>query len=93
MDVGIVDGDDGNDCNVGDVGKKRGPGFTKTEDLLVCKAWMSASQDSQAAAYQKITVFKNKVWTCYKSLLEKQEKMDVICIKGAITERIVPIYD
>jgi hypothetical protein len=93
-------GDNNNDNNNdiedvtdGDAGKKRGSGFTKTEDLLICKAWVSASEDSQTGSYQKLNVFKNKMWSCYVRLLEEQERMDVIRMRGNIMEKIVPIYD
>jgi hypothetical protein len=37
---------------------KHGSGYTKTEDLLVCKAFIAASEDSQVGIGQKTAKFK-----------------------------------
>jgi hypothetical protein len=60
---------------------------------LVCKAWISASEDSQTAAYQKVTAFKQKVWVASVKLLEEQERMDNIRLNGNNNGKIIPIYD
>jgi hypothetical protein len=78
----IVDNSPSNDdivtAGVDDAGKKHGSSFTNNKHLLVCKAWIYASEDKQVGAYQKAAVFKHKVWTCYVQLLCEQERMDVI---------------
>jgi hypothetical protein len=54
-DVEVVDCVDDNgendDNDENDAYKKRGSGFTKREDVLVCKTFFPASQDSQVAAF------------------------------------------
>ena len=40
--------------------KKRGPSYTKTEDLLVCKSFIRASEDSIIGTSQKGREFKKK---------------------------------
>jgi hypothetical protein len=78
---------------VGNGVQKRGSGFTKTEDLLICKAFIAASEDSQTAAYQKASVFKIKMWQCYTRLLEEQERMDCVRVNGMLKDNLLPVYD
>jgi hypothetical protein len=99
VDAGTFAAINDNDLEVlesGDNGKgytKRGSGFTKTEDLLVCKAFIAASEDSQCGASQKIAQFKQKMWSCYSTLLEEQERMDCARVNGRLSNGIITVYD
>jgi hypothetical protein len=73
--------------------KKHASGFTKTEDLLICKAFVAASEDSQVGAYQKPSVFKVTFWKAYVRLLEEQERMDCIRVNGCVKDKLLPVYD
>jgi len=55
---------------------KRGPGFTPVEDLMCCKAFISASEDPIVGAGQKGKVFKKKVHDMYVSISDKQAEYD-----------------
>jgi hypothetical protein len=72
---------------------KRGSGYTRTEDLLVCKAFIAASEDSQVGAGQKSAQFKHKMWICYKKLLDEQERMDCVRVNGQVQDGIINVYD
>jgi hypothetical protein len=69
----IYDIDKSGENGDNDANKKRGLGFTKTNDVLVCKALITALEDTQTGAYQKVTAFKQKIYNCYARLLEEQE--------------------
>ena len=57
-------------------GPKRGPGFTKLEDLLVCKAFIAASEDPVLGANQTGRSFKATMYKMYLMQTEKQAKYD-----------------
>ena len=54
----------------------RGVGYTRIEDLLVCKAFISASCDSQVGTSQKGKDFIAKMHASYQVLLKDQEKLE-----------------
>ena len=56
--------------------KKRGPSYTKTEDLLVCKSFIRASEDSIIGTSQKGRDFKKKQHQEYVKLIAEQERID-----------------
>lgn len=51
--------------------KKRGPKITPTEDILIFKAWIAASEDAKTGVSQKGDVFKTSVYANYVYLLKK----------------------
>lgn len=63
----------------------RGRGFTPTEDLLVCKAWMAASEDSNRGADQKVADFVETMHRKYLVLLDEQERVDWIKFNPGLT--------
>ena len=58
------------------VAVKRGPGFTSLEDLMVCKAFIAASEDPIIGASQKGKAFKMKMHAMYMAIAEKQAAYD-----------------
>ena len=54
--------------------KKRGPKISITEDILIMKAWIASSEDSEKGAYQKGDVFKTTVYSNYLVLLKRYNK-------------------
>lgn len=56
--------------------KKRGPSYTKTEDLLVCKSFIRASEDSIIGTSQKGREFKKKQHIEYVKLTAEQLRID-----------------
>ena len=56
--------------------KKRGPSYTKTEDLLVCKSFIRASEDSIIGTSQKGREFKKKQHQEYLKLIAEQQRID-----------------
>ena len=57
-------------------GRGRGKGFTPVEDLLVCKAWMAASEDPLVGTGQSGMDFNTTFHRKYVLLLVEQEKLD-----------------
>jgi hypothetical protein len=55
---------------------KRGPGYTNVEDLMVAKAFISASEDPIFGAHQKGNVFKMKMHQIYSNLIKDQTAAD-----------------
>ena len=55
---------------------KRGPGFTSLEDLMVCKAFIAASEDPIIGASQKGKAFKAKMHAMYVAIVDKQAAYD-----------------
>ena len=53
--------------------KPHGGSFQPTEDLLICKAYIAASEDNKKGKYQEVAEFKHTLWQKNKSLLQKQE--------------------
>ena len=52
--------------------EKRGPGFTMTEDLIVCKSFIATSEDPIAGRAQKGKIFKNKMFNNYNIMIANQ---------------------
>ena len=52
--------------------EKRGPGFTMTEDLIVCKSFIATSEDPIAGRSQKGKIFKNKMFNKYNIMIANQ---------------------
>jgi hypothetical protein len=55
---------------------RRGPGFSTVENLLICKAFISASEDPIVGRSQKGKVFKSKMFAQYNKLVEIQSVYD-----------------
>jgi hypothetical protein len=55
---------------------KRGAVYTSIEELMVCKAFIAASEDSQVGTSQKGKNFKYKMFKLYDIFLIEQEKRD-----------------
>ena len=53
----------------------RGPAFTSFEDLLICKAFIAASEDPAVGTYQKGSTFQLKMHQIYCKFLEDHEKI------------------
>jgi hypothetical protein len=49
---------------------RRGGGYTATEDMLACKAFIVASEDSQKGTSQKKKEFKATMHSAYKLLIK-----------------------
>jgi hypothetical protein len=54
----------------------RGGEYTPTEDLLICKAYIAASEDSIKGVYQKAHQFKATMFNVYTESLQMQEKIE-----------------
>ena len=57
-------------------GSRRGAGYTATEDMLACKAFIVASEDSQKGTSQKKKEFKATMHSAYKLLIKEQLECD-----------------
>jgi len=55
---------------------KRGPQFTTIEELMVCKAYIKASEDSIHGSKQKIMLFKAQLQIAYNGIKKDQEEED-----------------
>jgi hypothetical protein len=55
---------------------KRGPGFSLVENVLVCKAFIVASEDPIVGRSQKGKVFKTKMFKTYSTMIENQTTYD-----------------
>jgi hypothetical protein len=56
--------------------KTRGSGYTRVEDLLVCRAFIAASEDPFVGTSMKGKDFQQKMHDAYKQLLQQQLKAD-----------------
>jgi hypothetical protein len=74
--------DSDDEVNTNKKGGGRGPSYTKTEDLLVCKAFISASEDSQVGTSQKGKAFAAKMLKTYHELLVEQECCEAQRLSG-----------
>ena len=57
-------------------GSKCGPGYTNVEDILVCKAFIAASEDPIVGSHQKGKNFKAKMHKLYSDLIKEQAAAD-----------------
>jgi hypothetical protein len=55
---------------------KRGSGYTSNEDLFVCQAFISASEDPIIGTSQKGKQFKAKMYACYCQYIKVQVGYD-----------------
>jgi hypothetical protein len=55
---------------------KRGPGFSLVENLLICKAFIAASEDPIVGRSQKGKVFQAKMYKVYSKMIENQAVYD-----------------
>jgi len=55
---------------------KRGPQFTAMEELMVCKAYIKASEDSIHGSKQKIALFRTQLLIAYNAIKKDQEEDD-----------------
>jgi hypothetical protein len=53
-----------------------GAGYTRTEDYLVCKAFIAASKDPFVGTAQKGKDFRKKIHEKYRELLSQQSHLD-----------------
>jgi hypothetical protein len=53
---------------------RRGPMFTPTEDLLICKSFVRASEDGTVGTDQKSSDFKIKMFEVYVRLLTEHNR-------------------
>ena len=60
--------------------RKRGAGYTPLENLLICKAFISASEDPILGASQKGKLFKKTMHESFVTLLEQQETYDRVML-------------
>ena len=58
--------------------RTRGSGFTKTEDLLICKSFIAASEDAVLGTSQKVSLFRVSMHTYYEKCLQEQEQLNQI---------------
>ena len=63
--------------------EKRGPGFTMTEDLIVCKSFIATSEDPIAGRSQKGNFFKNKMFIIYNEMIKKQTSYEKTMLLSA----------
>ena len=63
--------------------EKRGPGFTMTEDVIVCKAFISTSEDPIAGRAQKGKVFKNKMFIVFNLMMSNQATYEKTMLSNA----------
>lgn len=57
-------------------GSRRGQGFSQIEDVLVCKAFIAASEDPIKGARQTQKDFQESIAAKYAELIEEQKKLD-----------------
>jgi hypothetical protein len=65
------------------VASKRGPGFTLVENLIICKAFIAASEDPIAGRAQKGKVFKHKMFVHYQLMIDNQATYDKTMLQQA----------
>ncbi len=53
----------------------RGGGYSRTEDLLICKAYVAASEDAKNGTSKKKDLLKLEMHANYVVLLEAQESV------------------
>ncbi len=68
----------------------RGPGFTRTEDLLMCKAFIAVSEDSQFGTNQRGNEFETKMHDYYTKLLTEQERINEVRYQHAMISNTFP---
>jgi hypothetical protein len=77
--------------------RRRGTGYTRAEDLIVCKAFIAASEDAITGTSQRANCFKNKMHQFYIQYLVEQEKLDKIRYNATFqlssSDNLNPIYD
>jgi hypothetical protein len=77
--------------------RRRGNGYTRIEDLIICKSFIAASEDAITGAYQKANVFKNKMHNFFLQFLVEQEQLDALrystALKFASPDNVLPVYD
>jgi hypothetical protein len=61
---------------------KRGLGYTFTEDLLICRAFIAASEDSIVGISQRGKQFQCQMHALYIQFLKEQYKLDQIKYQG-----------
>ena len=66
--------------------KARGAGYTRTEDYLVCKAFIAASEDPFVGTSQKGKDFRKKMHEKYKELLTQQVRLDQLKYSSATAD-------
>ena len=69
--------DSNNELNGNKNGRLQGARYTGTEDLLICKAFISASKDSQVGTSQKGKVFASKMLKIDSDLFDEEERYEV----------------
>jgi len=67
----------------GSKANNHGSGFTLVEDLLLCKAFIAASEDPTKGVSQKGSTFKKTMHEYYVTLLNEQEKLDKMAYQGS----------
>jgi hypothetical protein len=77
--------------------RRRGNGYTRIEDFIICKSFIAASEDAITGAYQKAFIFKNKMHNFYLQFLVEQEQLDALrystALKFASPDNVLPVYD
>jgi hypothetical protein len=77
--------------------RRQGTVYTCAEDLIVCKAFISASEDSITGTSQRANSFKNKMHQFYIQYLVEQEKQVGICYNAMFqlssSDNSIPIND
>ncbi len=74
----------------------RGGGYSRTEDLLICKAYVAASEDAKNGTSKKKDLLKLEMHANYVVLLEAQERKDSTklgFLKSDNTQLVVQVYD
>ena len=66
--------------------KARGAGYTRTEDYLVCKAFIAASEDPFVGTSQKGKDFRKKMHEKYKEPLTQQVRFDQLKYSSATAD-------
>jgi hypothetical protein len=70
----------------GVVKSHHGAGYTRTEDYLVCKAFIAASKDPFAGTAQKGKDFRKKLHEKYRELLSQQLHLDRLKYSSAMAD-------
>jgi hypothetical protein len=78
--------------------RRRGTGYTRNEDLIVCKLFIAASEDALNGTSQKGYVFKLKMHLFFVQYLVEQEQLDALRYSSTLKlstdlENIPPVYD
>ena len=70
--------------------KARGAGYSRIEDLLICKAFIAASEDPQKGANKKTKLFQTEMHNNYVKLLCEQERVDYEFLRTSTNNIITP---